>query len=191
MPAYGRWNLILILLKWRILWASSNASRWQMGFNLAFKVLTDLWHENGSKFSVRNIVVLFVTAEDLSALDVRWHICTQVWSNWYFSFGVSYWETQGLLSFLSLFRSTTGIAGLQGGTFCEKYRPVPRVTNTQLLWRHPFALFLIETSSVADVLWIGRDLKRNGCDSVSLECKELGALTLWNLTTLIVVVPHR
>jgi len=32
-------NLILILLTWRIWWASNNASRWQMGFNLAFKAL--------------------------------------------------------------------------------------------------------------------------------------------------------
>jgi len=32
-------SLILILLKWRICWASNNASRWQMGFNSAFKGL--------------------------------------------------------------------------------------------------------------------------------------------------------
>jgi len=38
MPTDGRWNLTwrvtLILLTWRIWWAK-NASRWQMGFNLA------------------------------------------------------------------------------------------------------------------------------------------------------------
>ena len=31
--------LTLILLTWRIWWASNNASKWQMGFNSAFKVL--------------------------------------------------------------------------------------------------------------------------------------------------------
>jgi len=31
--------LTLILLTWRIWWVSNNASRWQMGFNLAFKGL--------------------------------------------------------------------------------------------------------------------------------------------------------
>jgi len=34
-------SLTLILLTWRIWWAPNNASRWQMGFNLAFKGLTD------------------------------------------------------------------------------------------------------------------------------------------------------
>ena len=32
-------SLTLTLLMWRIWWASNNASRWQMGFNLAFKGL--------------------------------------------------------------------------------------------------------------------------------------------------------
>jgi len=34
MPADGRWDIILILLTWRIWWAPNNAGRWQMGFNL-------------------------------------------------------------------------------------------------------------------------------------------------------------
>ena len=33
-------SLTLILLMWRIGWAPNNASRWQIGFNSAFKVLT-------------------------------------------------------------------------------------------------------------------------------------------------------
>ena len=41
MPADGRRDLTrrltLILLTWRIWWASNNASRWQMGFSSAFK----------------------------------------------------------------------------------------------------------------------------------------------------------
>jgi len=35
---FGR-QLTLILLTWRIWWVSINASKWQMGFNLAFKGL--------------------------------------------------------------------------------------------------------------------------------------------------------
>jgi hypothetical protein len=34
-------SFTLTLLMWRIWWAPNNASRWQMGFNLAFKGLTD------------------------------------------------------------------------------------------------------------------------------------------------------
>jgi len=36
-------GLTLILLMWRIWWAPDNASRWQMGFNLAFKGLSLLF----------------------------------------------------------------------------------------------------------------------------------------------------
>jgi hypothetical protein len=35
----SRWNLTRILLRWIIWWACNNASRWQMGFNSAFKGL--------------------------------------------------------------------------------------------------------------------------------------------------------
>ena len=35
-------SLNLILLTWRIWWAPNNASKWQMGFNLAFKGLNTL-----------------------------------------------------------------------------------------------------------------------------------------------------
>ena len=33
--------LTLILLTWRIWWAPNNVSRWEMGFNLAFKELKE------------------------------------------------------------------------------------------------------------------------------------------------------
>ena len=36
-------TLTLILLMWRIWWAPNNASRWQRGFNLAFKGLTQFY----------------------------------------------------------------------------------------------------------------------------------------------------
>jgi hypothetical protein len=37
-------ELTLVLLTWRIWWAPNNASRWQMGFNLAFKGLNPICH---------------------------------------------------------------------------------------------------------------------------------------------------
>jgi hypothetical protein len=39
MVFYANPNLTLILLTWRIWWAPNNASRWQIGFNSALKVL--------------------------------------------------------------------------------------------------------------------------------------------------------
>ena len=39
---YLFFKLTFILLTWRIWWAPNNASRWQMGFNSAFKVLNVL-----------------------------------------------------------------------------------------------------------------------------------------------------
>ena len=36
-------RLTLSLLTWRIWWVSNNDSRWQMGFNSTFKVLTNFW----------------------------------------------------------------------------------------------------------------------------------------------------
>jgi len=38
--------LTLILLTWRIWWAPNNASEWQMGFNSAFKGLSQLQNMN-------------------------------------------------------------------------------------------------------------------------------------------------
>jgi len=41
-------SLTLVLLPWRIWWAPNNASKWQMGFNSAFKGLISL--NSGSCF---------------------------------------------------------------------------------------------------------------------------------------------
>jgi len=41
--------LTLILLTWRIRWAPNNASRWQMGFNSAFKGLNLVDRTTSSK----------------------------------------------------------------------------------------------------------------------------------------------
>ena len=39
-------NLTFILLTWSTGWAPNNASKWQMGFNLAFKGLTVFWGQD-------------------------------------------------------------------------------------------------------------------------------------------------
>jgi len=46
---YNRFHLTLILLTWRIWWAPNNASKWQMGFNSAFKGLK---YENPDLFTL-------------------------------------------------------------------------------------------------------------------------------------------
>jgi len=48
-------GLTLILLTWRIGWAT-NASRWQMGFNLVFKGLK---YSGGTQFECFNCVILY------------------------------------------------------------------------------------------------------------------------------------
>ena len=50
-PNFWNWHLTLILLSWRIWWAPSNTSRWQMGFNSAFKGLSII---NLQIFGTRN-----------------------------------------------------------------------------------------------------------------------------------------
>jgi hypothetical protein len=42
VQANGRWDLTLILLTSTKWWAPANASKWQMGFNSAFKGLNQL-----------------------------------------------------------------------------------------------------------------------------------------------------
>ena len=43
MLANGGWDLTLILLTWTIWRAPTNASKWRMGFNSAFKGLIGGW----------------------------------------------------------------------------------------------------------------------------------------------------
>jgi hypothetical protein len=58
----GKWVgylriLTLILLTWKIWWAQNNASRWQMGFNSAFKELSLLQvsqNENAKEYTLQN-----------------------------------------------------------------------------------------------------------------------------------------
>jgi len=52
--------LTLILLTWRKWWAPNNASKWQMGFNSAFKGLITFFPENCAVYEIgwKNIVEL-------------------------------------------------------------------------------------------------------------------------------------
>ena len=55
MLANGGWDLTLILLTWTIWRAPTNASKWRMGFNSAFKGLT----RNERKQSLYNVDIQF------------------------------------------------------------------------------------------------------------------------------------
>jgi len=62
-------QLTLILLTWKIWWAPNNASRWQMGFNLAFKGLNpSLWDTNG-------VTAEFMKYRMRLKHDCEWWIC--------------------------------------------------------------------------------------------------------------------
>jgi hypothetical protein len=52
------WHLTLILLTWRIWRAPNNASRWQMGLNLAFKGLNVLLKHNINKQTMKVTLML-------------------------------------------------------------------------------------------------------------------------------------
>jgi len=61
MPKQPNVALTLIPLTWRIWWAPNNASRWQMGFNSAFKVLKLPLEHIGTKPRIKKLW-LFVAA---------------------------------------------------------------------------------------------------------------------------------
>ena len=54
------WRLTLTIKTWRIWWARTNASKWQMGFNSAFKGLMSLYRIYFCCKSVYNIFPIFV-----------------------------------------------------------------------------------------------------------------------------------
>jgi len=59
-------SLTLILPTWRIRWAPNNASKWQIGFNSAFKGLIQLW----GRGSVVGIAV--PCGLEYSGFETRW-----------------------------------------------------------------------------------------------------------------------
>ena len=50
--------LILTLLTWRIWWAPTNASKWRMGFNLAFKGLNPTGYVMHQQFNIQQLYAL-------------------------------------------------------------------------------------------------------------------------------------
>jgi hypothetical protein len=82
-------RLTLILLMWKIRWAPNNASKWEMGFNSAFKGLITSLSPRRPGFNPRPVHVGFV--EDKVApkqislrvlrvfpLSVQFHCCTML-----------------------------------------------------------------------------------------------------------------
>jgi len=79
--------LTLILLTWRLRWATNNASKWQMGFNSAFKGLKK---KNSSDYqsgeSVEISIMAYTTVYPVSCLFVeKYHI------RYYLYHTLTYW----------------------------------------------------------------------------------------------------
>jgi hypothetical protein len=66
--------LTLILLTWRIRWAPNNASKWQMGFNSAFKGLMHLLNRNVQDFLFMSICNFYCPFNQQSKL--QYHLKT-------------------------------------------------------------------------------------------------------------------
>jgi len=69
----GRVHLTLILLTWKIWWAPNNASKWQMGFNSALKVL----YRQGRQFSrllATEVCASAVVMLDTPCSEVVWRV---------------------------------------------------------------------------------------------------------------------
>jgi hypothetical protein len=79
-------RLTLILLTWRVWWAPNNASKWQMGFNLAFKSYVYVpsraqWRiswQNQNKWR-RHAYVRLVTRLRAARPANRWHSTLAMW----------------------------------------------------------------------------------------------------------------
>ena len=70
MLANGGWDLTLILLTWTIWRAPTNASKWRMGFNSAFKGLIkhcSMKMYGGTEVQLHNFFTLAVGEGELSA----------------------------------------------------------------------------------------------------------------------------
>ena len=88
-------NLTLIQLTWRIWWAPNNASKWKMGFNLAFKGLIFPIDKKHFSFNLREIFYIknetvsfrFLRAAEISVLgtDSRQCHCKESGINYSFT----------------------------------------------------------------------------------------------------------
>jgi hypothetical protein len=82
--SFARRDLTLILLKWSIGWAPNNASKWQMGFNSAFKGLK----EKQTKLPNPRVLVLSLVYDSdgiyvfCVALTAEWALNAKLENTW-------------------------------------------------------------------------------------------------------------
>ena len=75
-------DLTLILLKWRKWWTPNNASKWQMGFNSAFKgLMTSINHEHE-----------YIIVHSLRHYADNTGICTSIKSSSFTQRQIKYWD---------------------------------------------------------------------------------------------------
>ena len=65
-------SLTLTLLPWRIWWAPTNASKWQMGFNSAFKGLISYCHRIAVVSHVPSCVIVALVLRMLCVQESKW-----------------------------------------------------------------------------------------------------------------------
>jgi hypothetical protein len=92
--------LTLILLTWRIWWASNNASNWQMGFNSAFKVLTHIISPEGY-FNARFHWICRLRAWNIFGHEASYFTCNDTWRC--LSYGKKYCRSSIIIWFLLFF----------------------------------------------------------------------------------------
>jgi len=75
-PHHWHFNsLTLTLLTWRIWWAPNNASKWQMGFNLAFEGLSGIGTRTLDMGELLEFCCHFCTLGGLLSLARHWQYC--------------------------------------------------------------------------------------------------------------------
>jgi len=85
---YGWSTLTLILLTWRIWWVSNNASKWQMGFDSAFKGLKFFGVKVVRLYSKRALALLLDTRDmdtNYQGFPHWFNSCARTKRDWQFS----------------------------------------------------------------------------------------------------------
>jgi hypothetical protein len=79
-------SLSLILLTWKIGWTSNNASKWQMGFNSAFKVLNPSFYFTDHRLTRSKILNFAHTCINVVGMELRTE--SEYWAllNWRIGF---------------------------------------------------------------------------------------------------------
>ena len=111
--------LTLTLLKWKIWWAPNNASKWQMGFNLAFTGLRDRkeWNRNSclsvnGKFTQSSLLQhrvwnLWDVLQHLSIILATMVNCSGEWKLIHGNWCSYYWSIKIQISVNCLFMMKT------------------------------------------------------------------------------------